>query len=58
MICFKFFGEFMNPKLIILSPLAWKTMGSDSFDPDLSRLYETFIDHRVSYNTDLIDVKL
>ena len=54
---FKFNGEFLNPKLIILSPLAWKTMGSDSFDPDLSRLYETSIEHRISCNTDLIDVK-
>ena len=47
----------MNPKLIILSPSGWKTMGSDSFDPDLSCLYETSIEHITSYNTDLIDVK-
>ena len=47
----------MNPKLIILSPSAWKTMGSDSFDPDLSRLYETSIEHRIPCKTDLIDVK-
>ena len=46
----------MNPNLIILSPSACKTMGSDSFDPDLSRLYETSIEHIISCNTDLIDV--
>ena len=54
---FKFIGEFMSPKLIILSPSAWKTMGSDSFDPDLSRLYETSIEHIISWKTDLIYVK-
>ena len=47
----------MNPKLIILSPSGYKTMGSDSFDPDLSLLYETSVEHRISCNTDLIDVK-
>ena len=38
-------------------PLHGKQWDLIIFDPDLSRLYETSIEHRITYNTDLIDVK-